>query len=186
MRFLSLFCFSPASFSTQNAAYEIYFHRIINQLKCLLNDNISESGFRILLLHIEMQFRCSTDQLRHFLNSLGWLVYHQIIIMRFLGILNNYLQHIGALHLQMSSLTIFFLFDMIFFLQVMSSNYIRKFVLYPWYRWCSISEFPIHPGTKLLVVCKRNYKRSLMFSWYIYNKRCFPLQIAWILSLSSF
>lgn len=115
MRFLSLFCFSPASFSTQNAAYEIYFHRITNQLKCLLNDNISESGFRILLLHIEMQFRCSTDQLRHFLNSLGWLVYHQIIIMRFLGILNNYLQHIGALHLQMSSLTIFFCLTWFFF-----------------------------------------------------------------------
>jgi hypothetical protein len=114
----------------QNAAYEIYFHRIVNQLKCLLNDNVSESGFKILLLHIEMQFRCSTDQLRHFLNSLGWLVYHQIIITRFLGILNNYLQHIGALSFQVSSSPHAFLLDKIFF-QLITLNYIKKFVLYP-------------------------------------------------------
>ena len=92
--------FFSDSFSKQNVAYKTDFCRITSQLKCLLNDNISDSRFRYHVIACKIQLMYFTDQSRHFLSSCGWLTCMQN---NYHGILSNTklitdLQHIRVMN----------------------------------------------------------------------------------------
>lgn len=137
----------------------------------------------ITSLHTEIQFICSADQLKHFLNSCGWLTHIQS---NYHGILRNIklitdLQHIRVTSLKHQFSSYVFLSFKWFFKNYKSPNYLYKLAVHPGYRENWINEISVFTGNKPSVVWARHirYLCHLLNLHKLWNEH-FPLQTSWI------
>lgn len=121
----------------------------------------------ITSLHIEIQLIRFTDQMRHFLNSCGWLTYIQN---NYHGILRNSKLITGLQHRGVRSFKPYIFLSFIWFKKKKTNpNYLYKLVLHLGYREGWINEISLLTRNKSPAIWVRN-RRCLCCFLNIHNQ----------------